>query len=64
MALILYIASIPVAMRIIAFYLQGFAGERPIFHSIMFMFLFVSATQSLLFAMWMDMQDNQHLYRR
>jgi glycosyltransferase involved in cell wall biosynthesis len=64
MALILYLASIPVAMRIIAFYMQGFSGERPILHSIMFMFLFVSATQSLLFAMWMDMQDNQHLYRR
>jgi glycosyltransferase involved in cell wall biosynthesis len=64
MAFILYLVSIPVALRILAFYFTGSEGERPILHSIMFMFLFVSATQSLLFAMWMDMQDNQHLYRR
>ncbi len=28
-----------------------------------FVFLFISAFQSLLFAMWMDMQDNERLYK-
>jgi len=28
-----------------------------------FLFLFTSAFQSLLFAMWMDIQDNERLYK-
>jgi hypothetical protein len=28
-----------------------------------FAFLFISAFQSLLFAMWMDIQDNERLYK-
>ncbi len=30
---------------------------------IIFVFLFISGLQSLLFAMWMDIQDNERLYR-
>lgn len=63
LAFILFFICIPVAVRILVYYCGDQAGERPILHSIMFMFLFVSATQSLLFAMWMDIQDNQRLYR-
>ena len=30
---------------------------------LVFMFLFISGFQSLLFAMWMDIQDNERLYK-
>jgi glycosyltransferase involved in cell wall biosynthesis len=64
MGFILFFLSIPFAIRILSFYLGDSLGERPILNSIMFMFLMVSSMQSLLFAMWMDIQDNQHLYSR
>lgn len=61
---LLYLLCIPFAIRIIQ-YLGGggISGERPVLNSLMFMFLFVSASQSLLFAMWMDIQDNERLYK-
>ncbi len=64
MAFILFFLSIPFAVRILSYYMGDAVGERPILNSIMFMFLMVSSMQSLLFAMWMDIQDNQHLYSR
>ena len=64
MAFILFFLSIPFAVRILAYYLGDAVGERPILNSIMFVFLMVSSMQSLLFAMWMDIQDNQSLYSR
>ena len=30
---------------------------------LVFMFLFISGFQSILFAMWMDIQDNNRLYK-
>jgi len=62
-AFILFLVSIPFAIRILSYYFGSQLGERPILNSIMFMFLIVSATQSLLFAMWMDIQDNERLYK-
>lgn len=39
-------------------------GESISFQSLtVFIFLFISAFQSLLFAMWMDIQDNDRLYK-
>ncbi len=64
LAFVLFFISIPFAVRILSYYTGGAVGERPILNSIMFMFLIVSSMQSLLFAMWMDIQDNQHLYSR
>jgi glycosyltransferase involved in cell wall biosynthesis len=64
MAFILFFLSIPFAITILSYYLGDSVGERPILNSIMFVFLIVSSLQSLLFAMWMDIQDNQHLYSR
>ena len=63
MAFVLFPLSIPFAVRIINYFVNDPSGERPILNSIMFMFLIVSAFQSLLFAMWMDIQDNERLYK-
>ena len=65
LAFLLFFISIPFAIRIISYFLTTDAnpGERPILNSIMFMFLVVSSSQSLLFAMWMDIQDNERLYK-
>ncbi len=63
MAFILFFVSIPFAIRILQYLVGESVGERPILNSIMFMFLVVSASQSLLFAMWMDIQDNDRLYK-
>ena len=63
MSFILFLISIPFAVRIVNYLFGQTTGERPILNSIMFMFLFVSATQSILFAMWMDIQDNERLYK-
>jgi len=60
---ILFFACIPFAVRIIQYLAGSHAGERPILNSIMFMFLFVSSLQSLLFAMWMDIQNNERLHK-
>lgn len=60
---ILFFACIPFAIRIIQYLAGNHAEERPILNSIMFMFLFVSSLQSLLFAMWMDIQNNERLHK-
>ncbi len=60
---ILYLLCIPFTVRIIRYVLGGVGGDKPVLNAMMFMFLFVSASQSLLFAMWMDIQDNERLYK-
>jgi len=63
LSLLLYLLCLPFAMRIIHYLAGGVTGDKPVLNALMFMFLFVSASQSLLFAMWMDIQDNERLYR-
>ena len=64
LSFLLFLVSIPFAVIIIDYLLaDGTTGDRPILNSIMFMFLIVSSMQSLLFAMWMDIQDNERLYK-
>jgi hypothetical protein len=60
---ILFFVSIPFAYRILSYFFGNSVGERPILNSLMFVFLIVSSFQSLLFAMWMDIQDNERLYK-
>ncbi len=63
MGFVLLFASLPFAWRIINYVASDLPGERPILNSLMFVFLIVSSFQSLLFAMWMDIQDNERLYK-
>ncbi len=63
MGFVLLFASLPFAWRIISYMINDIPGERPILNSLMFVFLIVSSFQSLLFAMWMDIQDNERLYK-
>lgn len=62
MAIILGLFSIPFAINIIdkVFKIgQAIASNN----LVIFIFLFISGFQSLLFAMWMDIQDNERLYK-
>jgi len=53
--------SIPYFMKIAnAFFMHYRAGTLPV---LAFFFLFISGIQFLLFAMWMDIQDNERLYK-
>ncbi len=63
MSMLLYLCCIPFAYRILKYLSGSIVGDKPILNALMFMFLFVSASQSFLFAMWMDIQDNERLYR-
>jgi len=63
MAFVMFFASIPFAIWILLYILGTVEGERPILSTLMFVFLTVTASQSLLFAMWMDIQDNDRLYK-
>jgi len=63
LSFILYLVSIPVAVNILKYLFGYISGDKPVLNSILFMFLIVSATQSILFAMWMDIQDNERLYK-
>ncbi len=56
----LFIASIPLGVKIINRWLILHEAVNPITF-IAFMFLFISGFQSFLFAMWMDIQDNERL---
>lgn len=61
MAFVLFFLMIPVVNIILQ---QVIAGRSVTFQSlIVFIFLFISSFQSVLFAMWMDMQDNERLYK-
>jgi glycosyltransferase involved in cell wall biosynthesis len=58
---ILGLCSLPYAVKIISFV---FAGKSVSAATMLaFFFLFTSSFQSLLFAMWMDIQDNERLYK-
>ena len=63
LSFLLFLISIPFAVNILDYLFLTNTTEKPILNSLMFMFLVVSATQSLLFAMWMDIQDNERLYK-
>ena len=60
-ALILGIFTIPYAIKIISLVLTGDVVSPATM--LAFFFLFTSSFQSLLFAMWMDIQDNERLYK-
>jgi glycosyltransferase involved in cell wall biosynthesis len=58
---ILGIFTIPYALKIISITVSGGSVSSPTM--LAFFFLFTSSFQSLLFAMWMDIQDNERLYK-
>jgi glycosyltransferase involved in cell wall biosynthesis len=58
---VLGLCSIPYAVKIISLTLLG-ASVSPV-TMLAFFFLFTGSFQSLLFAMWMDIQDNERLYK-
>ena len=59
--LILVLISLPYLYKILkAIILSIDIGYLPV---IAFVFLFITGIQSLLFAMWMDIQDNERLYK-
>ena len=54
--------AIPYAIQIIEnFSIKGVKTSNDVL--LVFMFLFISGLQSILFAMWMDIQDNNRLYK-
>jgi len=58
---LLIIFSLPYAFKISMSVIKGVeAGTLPV---LAFVFLFISGVQFLLFAMWMDIQDNERLYK-
>lgn len=61
LSFILFAVSLPYGIKITSRVVSGI-DLNPL--TVMaFMFLFTSAFQSLFFAMWMDMQDNERLYK-
>ena len=60
-AFFLGIFTIPYALKIINITISG--GSVSPATMLAFFFLFTSSFQSLLFAMWMDIQDNERLYK-
>ncbi|MEA3447013.1 MAG: glycosyltransferase family 2 protein [Bacteroidota bacterium] len=61
-AFLLFIVSIPFAVKIINYAIFLRISVNPV-TVLAFIFLFISSFQSLLFAMWMDIQDNERLYK-
>ncbi|HAB50946.1 MAG TPA: glycosyltransferase family 2 protein [Marinilabiliales bacterium] len=59
LGLLLTIVSIPYGIKILSYMIQGI-DANPV-TVLGFMFLFISGFQSILFAMWMDIQDNERL---
>jgi glycosyltransferase involved in cell wall biosynthesis len=60
-ALILGIFTIPYAIKIASIIISGHTVSP--LTMLAFLFLFTGSFQSLLFAMWMDIQDNERLYK-
>jgi glycosyltransferase involved in cell wall biosynthesis len=60
-AFLMGIFTIPYALKIISITFSGGAVSPSTM--LAFFFLFTSSFQSLLFAMWMDIQDNERLYK-
>jgi hypothetical protein len=59
---LLGIIAIPYAVKIANIILFTTDNVSPL-TMLAFAFLFISSFQSLLFAMWMDIQDNERLYK-
>jgi hypothetical protein len=58
---IMGVISVPYFIKIIKAFIYGInMNFEPL---LAFIFLFTSSFQSLLFAMWMDIQDNERLYK-
>ncbi len=60
-AFLMGIFTIPYAVKITSIVISG--GNVSPATMLAFFFLFTSSFQSLLFAMWMDIQDNERLYK-
>jgi hypothetical protein len=60
-AFIMGVFTIPYAFKIMSIVISG--GKVSPATMLAFFFLFTSSFQSLLFAMWMDIQDNERLYK-
>ena len=60
-AFLVGILTIPYTIKIMSIVISG--GSVSAVTMLAFFFLFTSSFQSLLFAMWMDIQDNEHLYK-
>ncbi|NOY38143.1 MAG: glycosyltransferase family 2 protein [Chlorobi bacterium] len=58
---VLLLVAIPYAIKILRLVILGIHAN-PV-TVLAFVFLFISGSQSLLFAMWMDMLDNERLYK-
>ena len=58
---VLFAISIPYMIKIIKLWQAGSAVNE--LTAIATMFLLITSSQSFLFAMWMDIQDNERLYR-
>lgn len=58
---LLLLSTIPYAIKILKLIILGI-DANPL-TVLAFVFLFISGFQSLLFAMWMDMQDNERLFK-
>ena len=61
MAILLLLVSVPYGIKLIRLVIQG-TDANPL-TALAFAFLFITGFQSLLFAMWMDIQDNEKLYK-
>ena len=58
---LLMIIFFPYVKKVISAFIYGYSLS---FESLLaFLFLFIGSFQSLLFAMWMDIQDNERLYK-
>ncbi len=62
LSFILFAVSIPYGIKIFKYAFIYEIDANPV-TILAFMFLFISAFQSLLFAMWMDIQDNKRFYK-
>ncbi|MBN1363941.1 MAG: glycosyltransferase family 2 protein [Syntrophaceae bacterium] len=60
-AIVMGIVSLPYTFKVLILTLSRQAVSPTTM--LAFLFLFISSFQSLLFAMWMDIQDNEHLYK-
>lgn len=61
LGIILGVATIPYGIKILkSFIYQSSLSYEPL---LAFIFLFIGSFQSLMFAMWMDIQDNEKLYK-
>jgi len=61
LSFLLFLITIPYAVKILRLVILGLHANPVTI--LAFVFLFISGFQSLLFAMWMDMLDNERLYK-